>query len=795
MTFSHNTLAALEFDKVLDVLCRYCSIPATENKIKEIRPSGDFHKVDSLLKKLDFFVSCVSGDLCPKLIPCNEVTLSVQRAQKGGILDFAMLLNIAKVLKNSADMYDYFEKYDNNFSNSVISGLYVNNYLYSSISEKITSEDEMSDSASEELFRIRRSISSAHNRIRSSLDSFISRKSKFLQEQIVTLRGDRYVVPVKSEYKSEVPGIVHDLSASGSTFFVEPSFVVSENNILRELYAKEKDEIERVLAELSDSVAENGRNIINSFKALMEIDIFFAKANFSLEKDLYMPKLTFEKEIKLYSARHPLIDADKVVPVDIFFGGEVRGLLITGPNTGGKTVALKTLGLCAAMACSGLFIPADSRSSIFVFSDILLSIGDEQSIEQSLSTFSAHMKTIIEIVRNVTPESLVLVDEIGNGTDPTEGAALSIAVLEYIYSSGAMFAVTTHYSELKLYAIERDYIQNACCEFDEKTLLPTYRLLMGLPGKSNAFHIAKKLGLPAEIIEDAKGYMDNKNIDFESILSKTQQLYSDNLRKSKEIDKNLSYINSKKDEIEKESLKLSRSKEKIISEAKEKARDIVSNARFEVKEIISQLGEMKKKKDFSLNRVNELRQRLNEAESESVPEDSDSNSSANMKQLSKDEVKEGMEVWLNDIGEKAVVIKKPNSSGKLSVQTENLRMDTYLSNISMYKEKESKNKKNDRSYDDVSKRKLQVREVSFRAPQESLHIRGERFEEAMYKTEQFLDAAVYNNLKTVTIIHGKGAGILKNGVHDLLRKNKFVKSFRLGMYGEGDHGVTVVEFK
>lgn len=794
MAFSQKMLKALEFDKVLSVLCRYCRIPETEKKIRDIKPSGNFYEAESLLKKLSFFVTCMSGGARPGLIPCCDVLPAVKRAQKGGVLDFAMLLNINSVLKNSAEMYRYFQKHESNFSNSITAGLYVNSRLSSSISEKIISEDEMADSASDELSKIRRSISAGHSRIRSSLDFFVSKKSRLLQEQIVTVRGGRYVVPVKSECRSDVPGIVHDISSSGSTIFIEPSFVVSENNLLRELYSKEKAEMEKIAKELSEVIAEHGRDIVNSFKTLMEIDEFMAKADFSLEKELCMPRLSLDKEVRLYSARHPLIDKNKVVPVDIYFGGEVSGMIITGPNTGGKTVALKTIGLCAAMACCGLFIPAESRSSIYVFSDILLAIGDEQSIEQSLSTFSAHMKTIVEIVNRVQPESLVLLDEIGSGTDPAEGAALSIAVLEYIHASGAMFAATTHYGELKLYALDRGYIQNACCEFDEKSLLPTYRLLMGLPGKSNALHIARKLGLPPDIIDSAVGYMDKKNIDFEAILSKTQQLYSENLAKSREIDKTLMQMKTEREQLHQQSLRLSDNKDKIISEAREKARGILSSARSEARDIISQLSDMKSKRDFSLSKVNAQRRRLNQAEEALLSADDDSSFvPKNCESVSAQDVKKGMEVWLIDIGQTAVVLKEPDSSGKLSVQTENIRMDTYLTNISLDNGSKPADRKTHR--DVVKHVRQSAGSVRLRTPSESLHIRGERFEEAMHKTEQFLDEAVYNNLKTVTIIHGKGTGTLKNGVHELLRKNKFVKSFRLGMYGEGDHGVTVVELK
>lgn len=794
MAFSQKMLNALEFDKVLKILCGYCRISSTEKNIKNIKPSGDFYEAEALLKKLSFFVECMSGDSAPELVPCDEVLPAVKRAQKGGILDFSMLLNINRVLKNSSEMYRYFQKHESNFSNNITAGLYVNGALSADISEKIISDDEMADTASDELFKIRRSISAGHGRIRSSLDSFVAKRAKILQEQIVTVRGGRYVVPVRAEYRSDVPGIVHDLSASGSTVFIEPSFVVSENNALRELYSREKSEMEKIAKELSEAVAENGRYIVNSFKTLVEIDAFMAKADFSLENELYMPKLSLDKEIRLYNARHPLIDKGKAVPIDVSFGGDVSGMIITGPNTGGKTVALKTIGLCAAMAGCGLFIPAESRSSIYVFSDILLAIGDEQSIEQSLSTFSAHMKTIVEITNCVKPESLVLLDEIGSGTDPAEGAALSIAVLEHIYRSGAMFAATTHYGELKLYALDRSYIQNASCEFDEKSLLPTYRLLMGLPGKSNALHIARRLGLSHEITDSAVGYMDKKNIDFEAVLSKTQQLYSENLEKSREIDKILLQIKTEKEQLRQQSLKLSGSKDKIISEAREKAKDIISSARAEARDIISQLSDMKSKGDFSLSKVNVQRRRLNQAEESLIFTDDDGSLiPLDSETVSPEKVKKGMEVWLNDIGQSAVVLREPDSSGRLTVQTENIRMDTYITNISQGRANDSSSSRDSR---DVAKRDYKSTvSVKPRIPSETLHIRGERFEEAMHKTEQFLDDAVYNNLKTVTIVHGKGSGILKNGVHEMLRKNKFVKSFRLGMYGEGDHGVTVVEFE
>ena len=716
---------------------------------------------------------------------------SLARADLGGALNTRELLDIAGVLQCARLVRGYIA--DDSVGKTPIDHLFyalrTNKFLEEKITGSIVGEDEIADAASPELATIRRQMRAAASRAREALQKIISSPSyaKALQEPIITMRSDRYVVPVKAEFKGSVPGLVHDISSSGATLFIEPMGAVKANNELRELAAKEKAEIDRILAELSADCAEHRDDISSDYDVLVRLDLIFAKAKLSYKLNCQQAAMD-ERAIVLRHARHPLLDQSKAVPIDVELGDSFDTLVITGPNTGGKTVSIKTIGLLAAMNQCGLHIPADDGSRLPVFAHILADIGDEQSIEQSLSTFSAHMSNIVNIISECDDRSLILFDELGAGTDPTEGAALAIAVIEHVRKCGAIVAATTHYAELKVYATNETGVQNASCEFDVDSLRPTYHLLVGIPGKSNAFAISKRLGLSDEIIEDAKNRVSTESASFEATIEKLEQtrLLLEKDRNEATLKLREAQENAKKAAFLKAELEVRLDKADLKS--RREAERIIADARATAEQVFAELDEMRKAadKDQDAQRVNEaraqLRRQLNLSEQALQKELTDDEAD----KVSARPVKVGDVVKIKSMGVKATVISK-SPDGVLSLRAGIMNVSAKEDEVLLLEGEKAPEAKSS-----AARSSSQLRNVSVAS---EIDLRGMETIEGVLAAERYIDSAVMGKLKTVTIIHGKGTGALRAAVQQMLKKNKSVKSFRLGRFGEGEAGVTVVELK
>ena len=791
MSFFEKSLLTLELPAVLNMLASEAvSDPAKELALA-LRPSTEEAEVRRRLSETTAAKTMMVVRGSPSFSGVKDVRASLARADLGGALNTRELLDIARVLQCARLVRGYLA--DDSVGKTPIdylfSALHANRFLEEKITGSIVGEDEIADAASSDLANIRRQMRAAAARAREALQKIISSPSyaKVLQEPIITLRSDRYVVPVKAEHKGAINGLVHDISASGATLFVEPMAAVKANNELRELAAKERAEIDRILAELSADCAEHREGITTDFDLLVRLDLIFAKAKLSYKLNCEQASLE-GKGIVLRRARHPLLDQAKAVPIDVELGDSFDTLVITGPNTGGKTVSIKTIGLLAAMQQCGLHIPAADGSNLPVFTHILADIGDEQSIEQSLSTFSAHMSNIVSILSECDDRSLILFDELGAGTDPTEGAALAIAIIEHARKRGAVIAATTHYAELKVYATNEPGVQNASCEFDVETLQPTYRLLVGIPGKSNAFAISKRLGLGEEIIEDAKNRVNSESASFEATIEKLEQtrllLEKDReeaakkLREAQENAKKAAFLRAELEvRLDKADVKSRREAERILTEARETA-----------EQVFRELDEMRKMadEDEDARRVNEaraqLRRRLNLSEEtlrkELHPEAEN--------QVSARPVKAGDTVQIKSMGMKATVISKTDD-GILTLRAGIMNVTAREDEVLLLENEKPQTPKTSASRTGGAMHSMSI------APE--IDLRGMESIDAVIAAEQYLDSAVMAKMKTVTIIHGKGTGALRAAIQQMLRKNKAVKSFRLGRYGEGESGVTVVELK
>ena len=790
MSFFEKSLNTLELPAVLNMLAAEAvSEPAKELAWK-LTPSVSEGEVEHRLAETTAAKSMMVVRGSPSFYGVRDVRASLARADLGGALNTRELLEIAHVLQCARLVRGYLA--DDTVGKTPIDylfyALHANKFLEEKITSSIVGEDEIADAASPELANIRRQMRAAAARARDALQKIISSPSyaKVLQEPIITQRSDRYVVPVKAECKGAINGLVHDISASGATIFVEPMAAVKANNELRELAAKERAEIDRILAELSADCAEHRDGINADYEILVQLDLIFAKAKLSYKLNCEAAAME-DKGIVLRHARHPLLDQSTAVPIDVELGDSFDTLVITGPNTGGKTVSIKTIGLLAAMHQCGLHIPAADGSNLPVFTHILADIGDEQSIEQSLSTFSAHMSNIVSIIDECDENSLVLFDELGAGTDPTEGAALAIAVIEHVRRRGAIIAATTHYAELKVYASNEPGVQNASCEFDVDTLRPTYRLLVGIPGKSNAFAISKRLGLDEEIIEDAKSRVSSESQSFELTIEKLEQtrLLLEKDRTEAAIKLRQAEENAKKAAFMKAELEVRLEKAEI--KAKREAERILSDARRSAEEAFEEIDEMRRRANeesdvSALNEArSELRRRLNEAEStlraqESVqPEEEKKSSRA---------LEIGDMVLVRSLGVKAEV---------LSISPE--RVLTLRAGIMSLTAKEDEVLLLEGEKPKAKKAASSGTTLRSAALSTEIDLRGMEAIEAVLAAERYIDSAVMAKLGTVRIIHGKGTGALRTAIGQMLRKNKAVKSFRLGRYGEGETGVTVVELK
>lgn len=792
MDFYEKSLNILELPVVLDMLAAEAVTDGGKEACSSLRPSSDRLEVKNRLAETSAAKEMMVVRGSPSLSGIKDIRPSLSRADLGGSLNTIELLNIARVLQCARLVKGYTsdDKLGKSCIDHLFAALHANRFLEEKITGSIVGEDEIADSASSELANIRRKIRAASARVRDCLQKIISSPSyaKVLQEPIITMRSDRFVVPVKAECKGAIPGLVHDISASGATLFIEPMVAVKANNELRELAAKEKTEIERILAELSADCASHAEDIASDYSYLITLDGIFARAKLSYKLNGIEPELR-EKGVVLRRARHPLLPKDKAVPISLELGEDFDTLIITGPNTGGKTVTLKTIGLLNVMAQCGLHIPADDGSGVPVYRHVLADIGDEQSIEQNLSTFSAHMTNIVHILNECDADSLLLFDELGAGTDPTEGAALAIAVIEHARKMGANVAATTHYAELKVYATNENGIQNASCEFDVETLSPTYRLLVGVPGKSNAFAISERLGLSKEIIDDAKARIGVQNASFEATIEKLEQTRAllerdraetaKKLREAEESAKKAAFLRAE----------LSVRLEKADEKAKRDAERIIAEARQTAENTFAELDEMRRKMndDEQTQEINharsELRRKLNESQGKlkaKAPEQ------PKEEKKSARDVRAGDTVEIKSMGVKAEVIDV-NPDGTLNLRAGIMNVKLKPDDVYLIEGHAAKQKKQSVTLAGSTAPRAAV------SPE--IDLRGMESIEAVNAAEQYIDSAVMGKLKTVTIIHGKGTGALRAAVQQMLKRNKAVKSYRLGRFGEGESGVTIVELK
>lgn len=777
----------LEFDKILNMLSESAVIEPNKKKALLLEPLEDINAIRTALDEVNDAQALIIKRGNPPIYSIRDIVAHIKRLNVNGMLHTNELLDVCRLLKTARLLKDYSSE-DDELSN-YFDDLIILRGLEEEISSKIMSEDEIADNASIKLYSIRKKINASNSKIKEILNKFVASPNyqKYLQENIVTMRGDRYVLPVKIEHKGDIPGIVHDTSASGSTVFIEPMAVVEANNALKELFNEEAKEIEKILYDLSSLCTLHSDEIYNNYKLICEIDFIFAKAKLSVIMKGTKPVVNERGFVNLKKARHPLIDKTKVVPIDIMLGGDYDSLIVTGPNTGGKTVSLKTVGLLCLMGLSGLMIPAADKSEIALFSDIFADIGDEQSISQSLSTFSSHMVNIVNILKNVKYNSLVLFDELGAGTDPVEGASLAIGIIEKLRETGVKVMATTHYSELKLYAISTKGVQNASCEFDVETLRPTYKILIGMPGKSNAFAISKRLGLSDEILDKAKEQLEEDSIKFEDVLS--------------EIEKNRQLLKKEREQTEKFKKEAEELREKLISQkekSEEKYSEIINKANIEAKEIldeakeeaqtlIRELRELRKEDsqrefDRKTSKANErISQKIKQRSSQIVNTNNKSLKPVNPKTLLK-----GTSVKLIDHDQSATVIELPDKDGNLVVMAGILKIRTNVSNLCL----DEQEIKREPTYASYKKQELKNKTMST-----ELDIRGTTVTEGVMEAEKYIDDAVMLKLEKISVIHGKGTGVLRAAIHTMLKKHPQVKSFRLGTFGEGETGVTIVELK
>ena len=788
-----KSMETLELPRVLSLLADQAVTEEGKERARRLRPETDPAEVALRLKETTAAVNKMVLRGSPSFSGVKPVAGSLQRADMGGSLNTRELLDIAGVLAAARSAKEYGESDGEEKSpiDVLFHSLHPNRFLEDKITGSIVGDGELADSASPELASIRRHIRATESKVRDILQKIISSsQAKYLQESIITQRSGRYVVPVKSEFKNEIPGLVHDLSGSGSTFFIEPMGVVKANNELRELQAKEEKEIDRILAELSAEAASFREDITLNYDLLIRLDSIFARGKLSARMGAMEPGLS-AKSLCLRRARHPLLPPKTAVANDLSLGEKFDTLVITGPNTGGKTVSLKTLGLLTLMTQCGLHIPAGDRSEVSVYERVLADIGDEQSIEQSLSTFSAHMKTIVEILQEADRDSLILFDELGAGTDPVEGAALAIAIIQHVRALGARAAATTHYAELKTFAMTTPGVENASCEFNVETLSPTYRLLIGIPGKSNAFAISRRLGLPDEVITNAQSQMSKDSVRFEDVLTQLEAKRQALEKREQETDR--LYRQREEDARKAREFReqMQRAKENARSRGEAEAKRILRDARSASDAVFAELERMRKEQAKADRAINanearaELRRQLNEAEdaidkrdarSEPIPKPSRP-------------IQKGDLVEIPGVSTPAEVVGV-GGDGTLQLKAGILKMKAKADEVRLIEDDERAAMKK------KAPKPTRTAVTGLRtAASRELDIRGMETLEAESVVETFLSTAVMGHLETVTIIHGKGTGALRNAVHDILRRNKNVKSFRLGVYGEGENGVTVVTMK
>ncbi|MCQ2554102.1 MAG: endonuclease MutS2 [Clostridia bacterium] len=798
---NERSLKVLEYNKITDLLVSFAVSNMAKETLSCIKPLTDF---SDITERLDETTEAVTITVRKGNIPLGElydIEGSLLFAKKGGMLSAKQLLQVLYNLRVTQDVVGYLRGscMDLKWLYSICDILVVLPQLSDKIDKIILSEDEISDSASPELRSIRREIKSTNDQIRTKLNSLVvsSDSKMYLQDAIVTMRDGRYVVPVKAEHRQKVSGIVHDQSSTGATLFIEPQAIVELNNRLRELEVDEQAEIERILLELSSNVAEHFKEIRNNQHLLVLLDEVFAKAKLSVSMEGARPEINEDGYLSLLKARHPLIDRKKVVPIDVEIGKNYTTLVITGPNTGGKTVTLKTIGLLSMMAQSGLHIPASERSSLPIFTDIFSDIGDEQSIEQSLSTFSSHMKNTVEFVEKASLDTLILLDELGAGTDPTEGAALGIAILEELKilegivelnRKGATIVATTHYNELKKYAISTPGVENASMQFDVETLSPTYRLLTGIPGKSNAFEISRKLGLKSDIIERAGTLIEKGELAFEDVLTKIEEDTKRAEASRIEAEAILEDIKRKEDLIRRREELLQKHEKETIDDAKNEARRLIKEAKDKVNSVQKELRNLNKVESLGerTKKITNIKSSLNEREKRYQ---TGLSKKENLNPVSVDDVKIGDKVKLLTIDQNAEVISMPDSNGNLQIKVGAMKLKANVGDL-MYIGDTVKEKT-----DGKLNRAGKLRTVKAMAVSASRNVIGKNLDDALMEVEKYLDDAYIAGLPEVTIIHGRGEGILQQGIRKMLQTHHLVKSYHKGGYSEGGDGVTVVQLK
>ncbi len=785
----------LEFDKILDRLAAFTESETVKKRIYSLKPVPELSEARRLQRETSEAVSaCLKLGNPPVNLWVENIVPHIRRAERSGTLGAAELISVSRLMYTARRMKAYLSECSE--ESDILRGygqrLVTARELEDRINSAIISEDEIADDASPELSTIRRKIKNLNARIKESLNSVLhsAHYKKYLQDAIVTIKNDRYVIPVRSEYRSEVAGIVHDTSSTGATVFIEPMSVVNSNNDIRELRNREKREIERILSELTALVCEKADTALADYECISELDFIFCKAKLSLDYDGREPRLNDRGYISLKKARHPLIDKKSVVANDIILGGDFDTLVITGPNTGGKTVTLKTLGLFSLMAAAGLHLPTADNSEAAVFDAVFADIGDEQSIEQSLSTFSSHMVNIVSIIDNVGVNTLALFDELGAGTDPTEGAALAVAILEYLRERGVKIAATTHYSELKLFALSTEGVENASCEFDVETLRPTYKLLIGVPGKSNAFAISRRLGLAEAVITRAGDMLSDESVKFEDVITDLEMNRQKAIAESEKAACQRRETEELRRKLEDDREKLKESKSKILDSARREAKIIVMDARDEANSIIRDLESLRAEGKNVKKVTDSARDKLKKR-SDSL--DKQMERAAKPRKTYAEppkELKPGQTVKIIDMDQEATVLKPPGKDGMARVQAGIFKMDVHVTNLKVL---------DDNSVKELAKKYSSGVTRSFESKAKNavteIDLRGQLPEEAVMNASKFIDDCYLAGISPVSIIHGKGTGKLRTAIREMCKKNKFVKSFRSGRFGEGEDGVTVVEIK
>ena len=790
---NEKVLNVLEYNKIIKMLEEKATSPLGKELALSLKPGCNLSEIDKAQEETAAAFSRIISKGSTSFGNNKDIGFSLKSLEIGSTLSVPELLKIAAFLENTARIKSYGKKEKDSDKEDVLSPYFEELVALTGVSNEIRrcilSEEEFADDASVTLKQIRRSVASTNDKIHHQLNSMVNGSVRtYLQETVITMRNNRYCLPVKAEYKNQVPGMIHDQSSTGSTLFIEPASVVNLNNELKELALKEKEEIEKIMATLSGLIAEHTVVLAENQKIMTMLDFIFAKGSLAIDMKAGRPLFNTEHYINIRQGRHPLLDKKKVVPINISLGKDYDLLVITGPNTGGKTVSLKTLGLLTLMGQAGLHIPAADRSELSVFTEVFADIGDEQSIEQSLSTFSSHIKTIVEILDKADENSLCLFDELGAGTDPTEGAALAISILNHLHERGIRTMATTHYSELKVYALTENFVENACCEFDVESLRPTYKLLIGIPGKSNAFAISSKLGIPDEIIEKAKSQIGKQERSFEDLLTDLEKSRITIEKEQAQIEQYKEEIKDLKEQLTKKHEKIDASKDKILREANERAKEILQDAKDVADETIRtmqkagqsglSMKELEKKRQNVRDKINEKNEKLSVT--------------ANVKkhkQLQPKDIKTGDKVKIVSMGLTGIVNSLPDNKGNMFVQCGIMRTKTNIADLVLVEEEEITSKVLNKT--GAGKIKMSK---SFQVSPE-INLLGQTVDEALAVLDKYLDDAYLAHLPSVRVVHGKGTGALRQGVHNYLKRVSYVQSYRLGEIGEGDAGVTIVTFK